>query len=116
VEAPDFQSGGAGFQTRGNAPTYELRALALVAASQAVCDFFRPLRQKLITKTHKVQDSSRSSLERNRQHGNVIRLAKIHGGVGDDLSRLGAERSGALKAKKLSILGGLRNTVRDQSK
>jgi hypothetical protein len=41
--SPGLQSGGAGFQTRVNAPVYKLRALALVAASQAVCDFFRSL-------------------------------------------------------------------------
>src|ERR1700689_2811140 len=33
VPAPDFQSGGAGFQTRGNAPHTKFWALALVAPS-----------------------------------------------------------------------------------
>jgi hypothetical protein len=34
VPAPDFQSGGAGFQTRGNVRYINFGALALVAASQ----------------------------------------------------------------------------------
>jgi hypothetical protein len=35
VPAPDFQSGGAGFQTRGNARDMNFRALALVRAFPA---------------------------------------------------------------------------------
>jgi hypothetical protein len=41
--APDFSPGERVFKPAVNAPVYKLRALALVAASQAVCEFFRSL-------------------------------------------------------------------------
>ena len=41
--SPGLQSGGAGFQTRGNVRYINFGALAMVAASQAVCDFSRSL-------------------------------------------------------------------------
>jgi len=41
VPAPDFKSGEVGFQTRLNARVIKFGALALVAASEAVSEFFR---------------------------------------------------------------------------
>ena len=49
MEAPDFSPGERAFNPAENARTYELRALALVAASDAVCDFFRSLFRKVVS-------------------------------------------------------------------
>ena len=46
MEAPDSVRGSGLLNPAENARTYELRALALVAASDAVCDFFRSLSEK----------------------------------------------------------------------
>src|SRR3984885_14801693 len=94
VPAPDFQSGGAGFQTRGNARHTNFRALALMAAAYPMQN---PAARSHVKSMPSQKDFLTGEVEVSLQGSDRRGFIPMQGGVlgdahhGEDLLKMGSE-------------------------